>query len=411
MKYIAIVGKPYTNLIQHIADYQSDITLVAFQDTQENHRYPDHVKEVFKLDFTNNETVQAGLEQLKPMQVDGVISCYEAAIPAMVRIGDYFGCNVPTEEAIAAATDKRLMRQKFMSYDPSITPAFTQVKNHDDITAFLHNHQLPLVLKPANLMKSLLVTVNRSEQELRDNFDHADQVIAQTYQQYGVFHQQPAFVLEEYLDGTSHSIDLIATNDGTVIAMPVVDYITAAQHGVNDNYTYARILPSSLSKEDQAAVAHCATQGVKALGLTNSFAHAEIILTAQGPKVVEIGARAGGYRPRMYEMSCGLKVHDAMIQLALGEPINLHQTTNHGVIVYEFFPEREGRLVEIVNLEKIKQLPSFYSFSQPKKPGDMAGLSSQGYKFCASLFLFNQDPEQLRRDADFINEQVAVITE
>lgn len=411
MKTIAIVGKPYTSLTTHLARNYPDISVIAFQDIKENYQYPENVGPVFTIDFTDKKTITTALDQLQPLMVDGVISSYEAAILPMTLIGSYFGCPVPTEEAIAAATDKRLMRQKFLNYDTTITPAFTQVASQDDITAFLENHQLPLVLKPANLMKSLLVTVNRSEDELRKNFDQANQVVAQMYEQYGVFHQTPSFVLEEFLDGSAHSIDLITTSDGTVIALPVVDYITAAEHGANDNYTYARILPSALSSEKQQAVIHCATQGVKALGLTNSFAHAEIILTAQGPRVVEIGARAGGYRPRMYEMSYGFKVHDAMIQLALDEPISLNQTANKGVIVCEFFPGKEGRLLEITNVEEAKQLPSFYSFGQPKKPGDLAGLSSQGYKFSANLFLLNQDIQQLKEDADFVDQHVRVITE
>ena len=134
--------------------------------------------------------------------------------------------------------------------------------------AFADAHDFPLILKPANLSKSLLVTKSCNLDELRANYERTMAKIGEIYQKYAP-DRAPKLLIEEYLDGSVHSVDAFVDAEGTPHVMKeIVDYQTGYEVGYDDNFHYSRLLPSRLSPEEQEAFLKCAELGCRALRAT-----------------------------------------------------------------------------------------------------------------------------------------------
>ena len=218
----------------------------------------------------------------------------------------------------------------------------------------------------------------------------------------------------EVVDGrlTGKVVGAILDADGKPYVLEqVVDYQTGYDIGFDDNFHYSRILPSKLSPEDQAALRHCAAVGIQTLGMKNSPAHVEIIMTKDGPRIVEIGARNGGYRERMHRLANGIDITGNALKLVLGQTPEITARRNEPVAVLELFPKTPGNFAGIAHEEELRQLPSLTYLSIKKKPGEYVGKSSDGFTMCAVVILHHADSEQFHRDLTFVNEHVRVVTE
>jgi hypothetical protein len=145
--------------------------------------------------------------------------------------------------------------------------------------------------------------------------------------------------------------------------------------------------------------------------MRSSPAHIEIIMTKDGPRIVEIGARNGGYRERMHRLANGLDIPAIALQLVFGQKPQINVTKNEPCAVLELFPKKSGTFVRLENEEKLRQLPSLAYLDVKAKPGQYVGKSAEGYKMCAVVMLHNSDADQFGRDLDFVNQSVYVVTE
>jgi hypothetical protein len=213
------------------------------------------------------------------------------------------------------------------------------------------------------------------------------------------------------MQGSIHSVDAFIDANGTPHVLEnVVDYETGYDIGYNDNFHYSRLLPSTLDPSIAEAIRETAALGCKALGMKSSPAHIEIIVTKDGPRIVEIGARNGGYRERMHMLANGIDITYNALALALGQPLNIRAKRNDCVGVFELFPRTSGIFVGIKNEENLRNLPSLEYLSIKASPGDTVGLSSAGYKMSAVVILTNHDANTFEKDRFYLKNYVEIIT-
>lgn len=361
-------------------------------------------------DFSSKTAVLAAVDGIS-QEIDAVFATYENYILPAAWITDYLGLPGLPLDAAEACTDKELMRRAFSHAPEKISPDFAVVSSPESITAFATRHSFPLILKPANLAKSLLVTKNNSLDELLANYRKAIGLIDKIYAKYAP-DRQPKLIIEEFLEGTIHSVDAFVDKDGKPDVLDsVVDYLTGYDIGYGDNFHYARLLPSRLSAQDQEALRNTAAMGCRMLNMKNSPAHIEIIMTKGGPRIVEIGARNGGYRARMHRLSNGIDLLQMSFDLRLGITPSSIITKHEATAVLELFPKKPGIFKGIVMQPEVEKLPSLNYFAVKQKLGDFVGSSSDGYKMCAIIMLHNSDAVQFEEDLHFINKHVTVITE
>lgn len=407
---ILIIGNCFSTLRRYLTEHGyghlllKDIRLTNFPDKQFKNRVV--------CDFSTFENVRRTVDELAQEHVfNGVMVTYENYIVTAARIAEHLGLPGMPVESAKACTDKFLMRQLFEHAPEKISPDFAVVESEQAVHDFAAAHHFPLILKPANLSKSLLVTKSSDIGELIANYRRTVGNIEAVYAKYAPG-SKPKILIEECMEGPVHSVDAFVDSSGEPHVLDaVVDYQTGYETGYDDNFHYSRVLPSKLSDAEIAAIRHTAAQGCKALGMKNSPAHIEIIRTKGGPRIVEIGARNGGYRERMHLLANGIDITGNAVNLALNQPLHLGADRNESVAVLELFPKIPGHFKGIANEEKLKQLPSLNYFTVKAEPGNFIGKSSDGYKMAACIMLHHSDPEQFAKDLAFVNEQVYVETE
>lgn len=410
MTHILIVGKSFSGLKNYLDNH--GYTYTVLQDMRTT-KFPDkRFKNRVVANFGNRKKLFNSVDTLHQKNpIDGLLTTYENYILDAAYIAEHLGLPGIHPTAAMACTDKERMRELFAAAPSKISPDFAVITSEDDVTAFAHSHHFPLIIKPANLSKSLLVTKSTNLDELLRNYQKTIQQIDAIYQKYAPG-QQPKLLIEEFLEGPIFSVDAFVDADGKPHVLEnVVDYQTGYDIGYDDNFHYSRLLPSRLPSDQIEAIRQTAKAGCQALGMTSSPAHVEIIYTAQGPRIVEIGARNGGYRERMHALANNIDITQNAIALSVNTPLDLTPKKNDHVGVFELFPKTPGTFSGIANEETLRNLPSLHYLSIKAKPGQFVGKAGDGYKMCAVVMLHHADPEQFNTDMQYLNTQCTVLTQ
>jgi hypothetical protein len=394
-KWIFFVGKPYPRAYQLPAfgDYKLGVLL------DRNIKLSNHTSydQIIEVDFSSRKTITEGLAGLS-IRIDGLVCTYENYILAKSQIAEIL--KLPSLSIISAeaSTDKLLMRQAFQSYDPSITPRFGVVKSRDEAKTLAASFSYPLIIKPTNLVKSLLVLKCSSESELLHNFDYAQKKIANLYQKYNVYDRQPQLILEEYVEGKTCSIAAFVDKAGKPHFCEGLVSLTNAQDiNIDDNYIYGRFLPGYFDENLQKKLFETASKGITALGMSSTPAHVELVYNDREVKLIEIGARIGGYRPQMYSMSYGLDLVAQELKLALGQTPVLEAEFKSYCAVFELFPKLTG---EFIGIDGADDESIFSRYSIKAKLGKKIGPAKNGYKAAAIIIVSDVDKQIFSRSCD-----------
>lgn len=158
------------------------------------------------------------------------------------------------------------------------------------------------------------------------------------------------------MKGPEVSVEVIVV-DGEPYVLQITDKITS---GEPNFFEIGHSQPSTLSDDIKRSVAEIASKAVLAVGLSDSPAHVEIIITENGPKMVELGARLGGDCITSYlinESVSGINMTEAALKQCLGIKLDMVSYKNSGICSgVRFIPAREGTLKAISGVEDAERL-------------------------------------------------------
>jgi len=196
------------------------------------------------------------------------------------------------------------------------------------------NLKYPLIVKPIDMAGSRGIELVNSEDELATAVNKS--IMAS---------DKGEIIIEEYMVGPEVSVELFVEGYKPYV-LQITDKLTSgAPHFMEIGHSQ----PSSLSNQIKDSIARVACSAVEALGLNNCVAHAEIIITEEGPKMVEIGARMGGdgIQQQLIELSTGINLQEIVIKLAMGEQVSCPHSTIKQASAIRFIPSREGTVVDV----------------------------------------------------------------
>jgi biotin carboxylase len=317
----------------------------------------------------------------------------------------------PTTESILWSTDKYEMRRRFKLYDAKRTPKFALIKENSkkERARIAERVGFPLVLKPANLAQSLLVNICYHEEELEKALRSTFRKIRSAYGESGRM-ETPKIMAEEYMEGDLYSVDAYVNSRGSVYFCPMVRVITGRNIGHDDFYLYLQTTPTALKKKTIESAHSTAEHGIHALGLRNTTAHVELMRVDDDWKLVEIGPRVGGFRPKLHELSCDIDhaLNDVLIRLPK-KPI-IPKKCKGFATVMRWYPKKEGVITKLKGIKKIQDLKSFVEISVNKKVGDRCRFAKNGGKAVFLVTLYNSERAKLladiRRVEQFVDIQI-----
>jgi biotin carboxylase len=113
---------------------------------------------------------------------------------------------------------------------------------------------------------------------------------------------------------------------------------------------------------------------VLAVGIKNGPAHVEIMLTENGPKMVELGARMGGdcITTHLVPLSTGVDMIEATIRIACGEVPDITPKFKRSSAI-RYFGVPNGVISSIDGVEEARKIAGVREISFVKGVGDTSG--------------------------------------
>jgi biotin carboxylase len=273
---------------------------------------------VLWIDRTTDPIQLAGaLRQiLAERPIDAVISHLDDCIEPLARVCLELGLPYTGAEGARLARNKHLCRERLDSAGvPSARFAFARTV--DEAVAGFRRVGAPAVVKPTSGNDSVFAAIVHDEAGARRAaaaaFDGVAALPVSLREQFA-----RGLVIEEKLIG-----ELVSAEVGMFEDRPL-HYVISGRHrgAIDEVVELAGFLPARLDPVTWRACEDYAVRVCRALGLDRGIFHIEMIVTADGPRLVEANPRLmGGAMPILYERFTGHSLQDHLIALHLGAPL------------------------------------------------------------------------------------------
>lgn len=412
---ILLIGLPngiarnrYEKMIESVDNSFEFFVLHSRSDENVSDLHRDFFHYIEQCDFSDPDSIKSALAPYAD-RLCAVTARSDVSVPLLLKALPFLPkhLHVSSKESLEASLDKSKMRERFFAFNSSITPKWKVFSSYseegvEDVIAEL---QFPLIVKPTGLAASSFVSKVMNAEELRSSLRHVFEGVSHSYNEKGR-QDDVCVVVEEFMEGDVYSVDVYVSSKGVCTFTPFVEY---RNRSVDDFSPYIRITPSNLSKEEEEEACCVAEKGIKALGLTSTSTHVELMKTRKGWKVVEIGPRVGGNRDKLYTYAYGFNhaQNDIFTRMDDRELCVTTETASHSVVIF-LYPEKEGSIVGVKGLDEVRSLDSFKTLWMTQGPGDYFKFSKNGGKHVVKVTLVHEDKEVLEKDLERVQRCVDI---
>ncbi|MER7759333.1 ATP-grasp domain-containing protein [Streptomyces sp. NPDC097619] len=301
----------------------------------------------------------ARITRLKEADLSGLLTYSEYLLGETARLAEGLGLPGHPTALVPALVDKLVQRR--ILAEAGVQATRCTVIGEDPAEALAHTG-LPAVIKPRIGAGSLHTTrVDTAEEFLATAAARPDGL---------------EFVAEQLLVG-----------DPTAAGEAWGDYVSvesvhtpngSRQVCVTGKFPLAEpfretgmLLPHTLGPDTEAAVLALEAAAVRALGIRHGLTHTEIKLTPEGPRIIEVNGRLGGYVPEILRRATGINLVRAALETALGTEPRIPPARHRGV-TYQYFlapPPVAGTLLDVEGLDELAALPGVRSVEAHAAPG------------------------------------------
>lgn len=348
-KSLMILGASILQLpaIEKALDMGLNVIVADMNPEAEGFKVPGVVKEVI-----STIDIPAIVDAAKRHQIDGIMTLATdmpmRSVAAVVKEMGLIGID---EATALKATNKAEMRKALKEHGVPV-PAFFKVSNEKEYMEAVSKFSVPFIVKPTDSSGS------RGIYEVQDITD--SQMIKKAYEYSSAISKNGALIVEEYMEGPEVSVETLSV-DGVCHVIQVTDKLTTgAPHYVEMGHSQ----PSRLGKDIVDKIMDAARAANQAVGIKDGPSHTEIIVTAQGPKIVEIGARLGGdcITTHLVPLSTGVNMVENCIKIAMGEKPDIQPKWQLGSAI-RYFPQHAGLVKSITGVEEAGAMPGICQIS------------------------------------------------
>lgn len=289
----------------------------------------------------------------------GVMTMASESAVTVASVAKALGLPGVNLEAAYKATHKITRQQCFVAHGVP-APRYAKACTVEGAIASAEKIGWPVVLKPSDSAGSRGVQLVKEAGQLKTAIEEIRSIS-----------KDRNFLLEEYLEGTEHSIEGIVI-DGEVYWTAFSDRNYDKKHlyfpfFMEDGDT----LPSVISTEMKQRVKHVSTRAVQALGIDFGPVKGDILIDEEGPKVIEMAARLSGdyFCYETAPLHNGINLLEIVMDQAMGIPIDhrrLQPQFSRGVALRYVWP-KPGVVNKIEGVEEVRNISGvrFFNF-EPK---------------------------------------------
>ena len=305
-----------------------------------------------KKEIISTIDIPAIIEAAKRHQIDGIMTlATDMPMRSVAAVAEQMGLVGIDKDTAVKATNKVEMRKALQKAGVPI-PKFFVVSNEEEYKEAVKEFDIPFIVKPADSSGSrgIFEVIDITNAEL----------VKKAYEYCKPYSKVGDVVVEEYMNGPEVSAETLTIN-GVCHVIQITDKLTTgAPHYVEMGHSQ----PTKHSDEIASRIAEIAKEANKAIGIKNGPSHTEIIVTSQGPKVVELGARLGGdnITTHLVPLSTGVNMVECCIKIALGEMPDIKHKWSRGSAI-RYFEQHAGIIESIQGIDKAKRIPGIQQIS------------------------------------------------
>lgn len=296
--------------------------------------------------------VEKVLETARKYNIDGIMTlATDMPMRSVAKVSKEMCLVGIDEETALKATNKSEMRKALKNYGVPV-PKFYTVSNIEEYIEVVKKFEGSFIVKPVDSSGS------RGIYEIKD-FKNKE-LIYNAFEYSKSFSNNGDVIVEEYMEGPEVSVETLSIN-GECNVIQITDKLTTgAPHYVEIGHSQ----PTIHSKELVRRITDITIAANKAIGIESGPSHTEIIITNEGPKIVELGARLGGdnITTHLVPLSTGVDMVESCIKIALGEKVGVDIKCNKGAAI-RYFSQHEGTIESIIGLDEAKKYPGIKQIS------------------------------------------------
>ncbi|TMR01106.1 ATP-grasp domain-containing protein [Actinomadura soli] len=274
-------------------------------------RLRDLADQVLVVETNDDEALVRAVEQVLPL--DAVLPGVEVSIPSAARVGHRLGLTSLPPETAAWVRNKALMRARAAAMGVRV-PRFAEARSAHEVEEAASEVGFPCVIKPVDSSGSVHVSRADDMPELRAAYLRMEDDRRLDLGRAAGSH----VVVEEYVSGPEYSADGYVL-DGRVSICSLTRKILGPEPYFVElgHIVSAENAPPEVIDQVERYVRHV----LDALRISFGPFHCELRISADGPVLIEIGARLPGDRiTDLIELTTGVSLSRVMVACYLGLP-------------------------------------------------------------------------------------------
>ncbi|MFR0687902.1 ATP-grasp domain-containing protein [Enterobacterales bacterium AE_CKDN230030158-1A_HGKHYDSX7] len=327
--------------------------------------------------------------------IDALLTFAEIRTAVTARLCAHFDLRGADPKAIEIAQDKYRFRQVLREWGADNVQA-VRIESPEELRSLVGTVTFPCFLKPVQGHSSIGAVLCSSESKIES-----------VIEQLGAISEDwisSAFVVEEFLCGALVSVEMLtsAIGDHHLVGLSDRDVV----HG---SVEIGASFP--LRNSSSQAVLEKARSALDAIGYDFGPSHIEIMLTDDGPHLVEVNTRVGGSgHSIMLDLATSRSIVGDCIELCLG---NLDTTG----VLYEpqqgaawkcLVSDAQGVLASLPSIESVRHsFPSVREVWLHQEVGDVIEGTQSNYSWILQVMCVGRDQADAKANAAQVIEFVA----
>lgn len=360
MKTVMILGAgPYeVPVIERAIDMGHRVVVVDRSNDAPGFHVPGVIVERFSISDQDRVLATA-----RTYQIDGIIASVDAGVRSAAYVATVLRLPGISEETAFMGTDKAAMRERLKERAVPI-PLFFRASTKEEYLDAVGQLEGKCVVKAPDSSGSrgvYLLKEDRTPEEVDRAYDYSKQ-----------FSTTGELLVEEFMEGPEICVETLS-QAGVCYPVQITDQSPKEPPFFTD---CGFSQPSLLSEKIQQHIRQIAIDANLALENFDGSSCTELIVTEDGPKIVEVGVRLAGdfMATGMPLLSCGVDMSSEVVKVALGEPVDVTPKIHKASCVRYFMKERVGKIVEIRGVEEARAMDGVIDVCLLKGVGETASV-------------------------------------
>ncbi len=352
-------------------------------------------REEFEHNIVHLGNVVATCKKLSVLGVTQIVSGTEIGVQVAEELAAHYGCPLNPARSIGARRDKFEMIRKLS--DAGVPTADQSLcSTLQDVREFCNRHPGRVVLKPVN-------SAGSDDVHFCQSGPQAEAAFASIVRKDNLLDlPNQSAVIQTYLDGTEYYVNTMS-RDGKHRVAEIWETTHISANGTYNLLDSGILMPSEGELQDQ--LVRYAFDCLDCLEVENSPAHMEIKMTAQGPKLIEMGARVvGGPLSRIARF--GLEASQLDV-IAAGycdkdrflSGLDTRYSPSQYVAAVSLIAPVSGRVNGYPGLAAVRELESFREAMILVQPGEPITRTHNDFTYPMMIILSHSDRSIVARDS------------